>query len=68
MCLYGFFYGIVMPNLPKLVGIWFSSKQAGLASGIFISALNIGAALGFLTGPLFGDWQTAFVMLGGLML
>jgi NNP family nitrate/nitrite transporter-like MFS transporter len=53
-----------MPNLPKLVGIWFPPQQVGLASGIYMTGLNIGAALGLLTGPLFGSWKLAFGTIG----
>ncbi|MBN2466806.1 MAG: MFS transporter [Deltaproteobacteria bacterium] len=68
MSLFGIGYGVIMPNLPKLVGIWFPPRQAGLASGIYFSGLNIGAALGLLTGPLFGGWKPAFLTIGILML
>ena len=68
MCLFGIAYGIVMPNLPKLVGIWFPPHQAGLASGIYMSGLNIGGAFGLLTAPLFGGWKAAFGTVGTLML
>ena len=68
MCLYGIPYGVVMPNLPKLVGIWFPPRQIGLASGIYMTGLNIGAALGLLTGPLFGGWKPAFTTMGIVML
>jgi len=68
MCLFGVAYGIVMPNLPKLVGIWFPPHQAGLASGIYMTGLNIGAALGLLTAPLFGGWKSAFGIIGAFMI
>jgi nitrate/nitrite transporter NarK len=68
MCLFGIAYGIIMPNLPKLAGIWFPPHQVGLASGIYMSGLNIGAAIGLLTGPLFGGWKPAFGAVGILML
>ena len=68
MCLYGIPYGVIMPNYPKLVGIWFPPHQIGLASGIYMSALNIGGALGLLSGPLFGGWKLAFMDMGIVML
>jgi len=68
MSLYGVCYGVMMPNLPKLVGIWYPSHQAGIANGIILSGLNIGAALGLFTGPLFPGWKTAFVAVSALML
>jgi MFS family permease len=60
MCFFGISYGIVMPNLPKLVGVWFPPTQMGLASGIYMTGLNIGAACGLLTGPMFSGWPKAF--------
>lgn len=68
MILYGITFGFVIPNLPKLVGIWFPPKQMGLASGIYMSGLGIGIALGLMTGPLFGGWKPAFTYVGILML
>lgn len=68
MCLFGIAYGIVMPNLPKLVGIWFPPQQIGLATGIYMTGLNIGAAIGLLTAPLFGGWKSAFGTIGTLMI
>lgn len=68
MCVFGISYGVVMPNLPKLVGTWFPPRQIGLATGIYMTGLNIGAALGLFTGPLFGGWKAAFLSIGVLML
>jgi len=68
MCVFGISLGVVLSNLPKLVGIWFPPSEAGLASGIFSSGLNIGVALGLLTGPLFGGWKQAFSSVGILLL
>jgi MFS family permease len=68
MCLFGAAYGMVRPNLPKLVKIWFPQEQAGLASGIYLNGLNLGSALGLLTGPLFGGWKPAFGTMGVLTL
>lgn len=67
MSLCGVCYGVMMPNLPKLVGIWYPSRQAGIANGIILSGLNIGAALGLFPGPLFPDWKTAFVAVSVLL-
>lgn len=68
MSLYGVCYGVMMPNLPKLVGISYPSRQAGIANGIILSGLNIGAALGLFTGLLFPGWKTAFVAVSVLLL
>ncbi len=68
MLLYGIPFGTVLPNLPKLVGIWFPPRETGLASGIYNTALSTGCAFGLLTGPLFGGWKPAFTYIGILML
>jgi len=68
MCLFGISFGLAMPNLPKLVSIWFPPRQVGLASGIYATALGTGLSLGLLTGPLFGGWKQAFIYAGMLIL
>ena len=64
MCLLGIAVYGSMPNLPKLVAIWFPPRQAGLAAGIYTMSIGIGLSLGFFTAPLFPDWQTAFTYVG----
>lgn len=66
MCLWGIGYAVVMPNLPKLVGVWFSPRETGMASGIYACALTVGASLGLFTGPLFAGLKTAFLTIGTL--
>jgi len=68
MLTYGICFGFVIPNLPKLVGIWFPPHQIGLASGIYMTGLGLGTALGLMTGPLFGGWKPAFTYIGLLTL
>jgi nitrate/nitrite transporter NarK len=68
MCLFGVSFGFLLSNLPKIVKIWFPPKQTGLASGIYMTALGIGSALGLFTGPLFGGWKPAFIYIGMLSL
>jgi len=68
MCLLGVSYGLVVPNLPKLVSIWFQREQRGRASGIYITAFGSGLSLGLITGPLFGGWKPAFTYVGILTL
>jgi MFS family permease len=64
MCLVGIAIYGATPNLPKLVGIWFPPRQAGLAAGIYTTAIGLGLTLGMFTGPLFPDWRTAFTYIG----
>jgi len=64
MCFMGIAVYGVMPNLPKLVAIWFPPRQAGFAAGIYTMAIGIGLSLGLFTAPLFRDWQAAFTYVG----
>jgi nitrate/nitrite transporter NarK len=68
MCLLGLAVFGAFPNLPKLVGIWFPPRQAGLAAGIYTTAPGIGMSLGLFTAPLFGGWKMAFTYIGILTL
>lgn len=66
--LFGVPQGMLMPNMTKLVAVWFPPKEVGFASGIYLTATAIGMSLGLLTGPLFSSWQQAFVWIGLLTL
>jgi nitrate/nitrite transporter NarK len=63
-CIFGVGIGAAFPSLPKLVAIWFPPKQAGLASGIYMTAFSFGIGVGLASGPYFGGWQTAFLYVG----
>ena len=43
--LYGVGFGLVYPNLPKLVGTWFPPERIGLATGIYATGIITGTAL-----------------------
>lgn len=64
MCLIGVGFGIAVPNLPKLVGVWFPPHLIGAASGISMCGMGVGFSLGLYTGPLFPDWRAAFIAVG----
>jgi len=62
MFLCGAALSVVIPNLPKIVGLFFSQRQLGLAFGIVNSGFNIGAILATALGatfilPLVGSWR-----------
>ena len=44
-CIYGAGFGLVYPNLPKLVGTCFPPEKIGLATGIYATGILIGCAL-----------------------
>lgn len=70
-----FLFGAMMPfvtnNGFKISGMWFPSRQLGLANGI----ISMGMALGFLLGsllsasvlsPLLGGWRNVLILYGVL--
>lgn len=73
MFLFGIGYSTIGPNLPKLVGMWFPSKELGLANGIILGSYGLGAGLavtfgGSLIAPALGGWKNTLYVLGGLSL
>jgi cyanate permease len=44
-CLYGVGFGLVFPNLPKLVGAWFPPEKIGFATGVYSTGIACGIAL-----------------------
>lgn len=62
MFLCGASVSMVIPNLPKIVGLFFPPRQMGLAYGIVHSGFNVGAILATALGatfilPLVGSWR-----------
>ena len=70
-----FLFGLVTPfvgmNVIKTCGLWFSSRQLGLANGV----LSMGMALGFLSGSMFsatflspalGGWRNVLFLYGAV--
>ena len=64
MLLVGVAMGLAVSNLPKTVRTWFPLQRIGIASGIYVTGMGIGLTLGLITGPLFGNWQEAFLITG----
>jgi CP family cyanate transporter-like MFS transporter len=44
-CLYGVGLGLVLPNLPKLVGSWFPPQRVGFVTGLYTTGIVVGIAL-----------------------
>jgi AAHS family 3-hydroxyphenylpropionic acid transporter len=69
--LFGLFSPMITGNTVKTCGMWFPSRQLGLANGV----LSMGMALGFLLGsllsatllsPSLGGWRNVLILYGGL--
>ena len=56
--------GVIGPNLPKLVGMWFPPRQIAISTALYMTALGIGSGLGLALGPLFPTWQSAVLIMG----
>jgi len=67
MILAGVGFGVVGPNLPKMVAEWFPPSQVPLATGLYLSASGLGMFLGLALGALWETWQGA-VLTGGVFL
>jgi nitrate/nitrite transporter NarK len=57
----------VLPVVGPLTSLWFPPKEQGLASGLMMGSLSIGAAAGLVAAPALarsmGDWQSAIAFL-----
>jgi NNP family nitrate/nitrite transporter-like MFS transporter len=62
--LLGIGLGVIGPNLPKLVGMWFPPKQIAISTALYMTALGIGSGLGLALGPLFSTWRSAILIMG----
>lgn len=68
MMLVGVGMGLTMPNLPKLVSVWFPPEEAGLATGIYSTGLLGGISTGLVIAPYLPGWSSGNLLLGGLVL
>ncbi|MCX5832032.1 MAG: MFS transporter [Deltaproteobacteria bacterium] len=57
----------VLVAVGPITSFWFPAKEQGLASGLMMGSLSLGAAVGLLGAPGFakimGDWQGAIALL-----
>lgn len=68
MMLVGVGLGLTMPNLPKLVSVWFPPEETGIATGIYSTGLLGGISTGLILAPWLPTWTTGNVLLGSLIL
>ncbi len=68
MIIVGIGLGTLMPNLPKLVSIWFPPDETGMATGIYNTGMMGGMSTGMVLAPYLPGWSTANIMLGAVLL
>lgn len=66
-------YSITYPNLPKVTGIWFPSREYALASGVMFTGMEVGIALPLILIPAVllpwvGSWRGIFMVFGVISL
>jgi cyanate permease len=64
---------VMGPNMPKALGMWFSQKELGLANGLCISGMGLGAAVAMaisasILSPVFGGWRNTLLVIGAIVL
>ncbi len=64
MMIVGMGLGLIMPNLPKLVSIWFPPEETGLATGIYNTGLMGGLSTGLVIAPFIPGWSTGNMIFG----
>jgi AAHS family 3-hydroxyphenylpropionic acid transporter len=60
--------GLIMPNLPKLVNIWFPPAETGLATGIYNTGLMAGISTGLIVAPFLPSWSSGNLLFGSVIL
>lgn len=68
MVVVGIGMGLIMPNLPKLVNIWFPPGETGLATGIYNTGLMAGISTGLILAPFLPSWSNGNLIFGGMIL
>ena len=73
VALFGLGAPIISIGAPKVVAIWFTGKERGLAAGIYTTAPITGMALALATGPnwiieLTGSWRGTSLVYGAFIL
>jgi len=67
--LYGIGYSMLLPNLPKLMSIWFPPERVGVATGCYATGITLGSTAGLaltlpVVFPLFHTIQGTFFFWG----
>lgn len=68
--LFGAVQSLAFPNVPKALGMWFPSREFGLANGITLAGYGAGAALAGWLSPvlleILGGWRNLSILFGSL--
>ena len=61
------------PNMPKVVGTWFASKELALANGLCMAGMGVGGAIAMaistsILSPALGGWRGAVQAIGGTVM
>lgn len=64
--LFGVSLAFLLPNLPKIVSVWFPPQEGGFASGIYVTGLGLGMTIGLFSGGVFSSWNQASLVFGVL--
>lgn len=73
VALFGFGGPIISIGAPKVISIWFSGNQRGIAAGVYTTGPLIGASLALATAaswvmPLTGSWRGISLIYGAIVL
>jgi nitrate/nitrite transporter NarK len=62
----GIGWGLILPNLPKIISSWFPLKERGMVTGIYLTSIAIGTVFAFSTSQIFygSDWHLGFTTMG----
>lgn len=60
--------GLILPNLPKLVNVWFPPEETGLATGIYNTGLMAGFSTGLIVAPFLPNWRDGNLVFSGIIL
>jgi len=65
-------WGLIFPNLPKLIRLWFPNRIIGTATGIYSTGVFVGCTIALAITipfifPIFGSWRGVFYFWGAIV-
>lgn len=58
---------LALPNIPKIVAMWFPPREVGRATGLWITGNVVGSAVILAIGAAFSTWQQTMLIVGVMM-